>query len=379
MSRFLPHFFSFSLRMHVASAVFKRMKVKIISVLRGRVQKLDKIKSGIRNQAVDELQIDLSEIPGDEVHNLKYHGGDHRVVHHYTEEHYQHLIAKFPDIADRFIPGSYGENIYTKGLTETDLCIGDIFSMGTAKVQVTASRQPCATINRSYEDNRVLKEIMKSGRTGWFYRVLKPGIVRPGDYLELLERPFPNLKLDRLFTEGFGKEKDLSFLRACLDTGLMDKGWQPLLESLFVGHMKALSLTQPWASLITDHGMNVENRTWNTKHRGFFAIHATKTYREEEFNFCRQAFKIKLAPENTPFGAIIGFAELTSTITAEEVTSKTRKWFLGDYGFVMQNIIKLKTPVPTKGSLSFWDVDAQTLKKCLEQLSPQERKLVLQV
>jgi MOSC domain-containing protein YiiM len=356
------------------------MKIKILSVLKGPVKKLnDKFKTGIRNHAVDELTIEKSEIPGDEVHNLKYHGGDHRVIHHFADEHYGHLKKTFPDISERFTHGSYGENIVTKGLTEKDLCIGDIFSMGSAKVQVTASRQPCATINRSYEDNRILKDIMKTGRVGWFYRVLKPGVVKAGDYLELLERPHPNLPLDRLFTEGYGRktERDLSFLKACLDTGLMDKGWQPVLESIFVGHMKALSLTQPWATLITDYGMNVENRTWNSKHRGFFAIHATKTLREEDFDFCKKAFKIKLKPEDVPFGAIIGFAELTETITAEEVTPKTKKWFLGDYGFVMKNIIKLKNPVPAKGALNFWDVDAETLQECLNQLTEEQKELVL--
>ena len=354
------------------------MKIKILFVLKGKVKKLNEFKTGIRNHEVDELELKLTEIPGDEVHNMKYHGGDHRVVHQYAEEHYLHLKEKFPDISERFTPGSYGENILTEGMTEKDLCIGDIFSMGSAKVQLTASREPCATINRSYEDSRVLKEVIKTNRTGWFYRVLKPGVVKAGDFLELLERPYPDLPLERLFAEGFGKkeDRDLTFLKACLDTGLMDKGWTPVLESLLTGQMKALSLTQPWATLITDYGMNVENRTWNTKHRGFFAIHATKTLREEDFNFCKKAFKIKLSPNDVPFGAIIGFAELTETISAEEVTKATKDWFLGDYGFVMKNIIKLKNPVPAKGSLNFWNLDAQTYKKCLEQLTEEQKNIL---
>lgn len=140
--------------------------------------------------------------------------------------------------------------------------------------------------------------------------------------------------------------------------------------------MKALSLTQPWAYLITEKGMNVENRTWKTNFRGFFAIHATKSYREEDFKYCLHAFKLKLKRDDVPYGVITGFAELTEVITASEVTEETKKWFIGDYGFVMKNVIKLKNPVPAKGSLSFWEVDNQTVEKCLKQLSAAQRKML---
>lgn len=138
--------------------------------------------------------------------------------------------------------------------------------------------------------------------------------------------------------------------------------------------MKALSLTQPWATLITDYGMNVENRTWRTNFRGFFAIHATKTYREDDFIYCRRNFGIKLNRDDVPYGAIIGFAKLIEVITADDVTKKTEKWFIGGYGFVLENIIKLKTPVSCNGSLSFWEVDESILKDCLKQLTSAQRQ-----
>lgn len=141
--------------------------------------------------------------------------------------------------------------------------------------------------------------------------------------------------------------------------------------------MKALSLTQPWATLITDYGMNVENRTWKTNFRGFFAIHATKTYRKDDFIYCAKNYGIRLEENDVPYGAIIGFAELSEVITAESVTKRTEKWFIGDYGFVLENIIKLKTPVTVKGALNFWQVDESILKSCLKQLTPAQRRLLL--
>lgn len=138
--------------------------------------------------------------------------------------------------------------------------------------------------------------------------------------------------------------------------------------------MKALSLTQPWANLITDYGMNVENRTWKTNFRGFFAIHATKTYREDDFIYCKKHFGINLNQNEVPYGAIIGFAKLTEVIDETGVTKRTKKWFIGDYGFVLENIIKLKTPVPSKGALNFWEVEESIFKDCLKQLTPAQRR-----
>lgn len=190
-------------------------------------------KSAIKKSLVDRLTIKKGNLPEDTVVDQKHHGGDMRVIHHYSKINYDHFKNTFPEIADRFIPGSFGENLYTDELTEKDLFIGDIYSLGSAKIQLTVARRPCATINQSYEDKRVLKEVMTKGHVGWFYRVLEEGEVKLGDYLELIERPFPNLKVLDLYWQGYGagpKFSDLELLRNCLDTGLMDKGWKPKLE-----------------------------------------------------------------------------------------------------------------------------------------------------
>lgn len=203
-------------------------KYKILGVFTSKPQMLNGTETAIRKISQDKIILRKDQIEDDEVANTKYHGGDMRVVHHYSLKNYDHLKKTFPDIADRFTPGSFGENLLTEEPTETDLNIGDIYALGTARIQLTVSRIPCGKINLSYGDNRVLKEVVKSGHTGWFYRVLEEGIVRPGDFLEKLERPFPGLPVSKL-----QEFKDPSFLRKCLDTGLMDKGWKPSLEKFF--------------------------------------------------------------------------------------------------------------------------------------------------
>jgi len=192
--------------------------------------------SAIQKTSVERLQIKKHELPGDQPADTKHHGGDMRVIHHYSQVNYNHLKATFPDIADRFKPGTFGENLYTEELTEADLCIGDIYTLGTAKVQLTVARRPCATLNQTYDHEGILQEVIDSGHVGWFYRVLEEGEVKIGDSLTFLERPHPELRVSALFQQGYNngeKFTDRAFLQACYETGLMDKGWKPKLDKLF--------------------------------------------------------------------------------------------------------------------------------------------------
>ncbi len=211
-------------------------KYKILGVFTGQVATLNNgVASAITNHPRSKIILKKHGIDTDEVENQKHHGGDMRVVHHYSVKNYNFLKNKFPEIAAKFVGGSIGENILTEELTESELNIGDIYQLGSAKVQLTVSRRPCATINYAYQDDRILKAVMETGRTGWFYRVLEEGIVEAGDYLEFLESPFPNMPVSKLYDQGYGKTKfsDLEFLKKCFDTGLMDKGWKPkIIEAL---------------------------------------------------------------------------------------------------------------------------------------------------
>ncbi|MEZ4750341.1 MAG: hypothetical protein R3B54_06865 [Bdellovibrionota bacterium] len=81
--------------------------------------------------------------------------------------------------------------------------------------------------------------------------------------------------------------------------------------------------------------------------------------------------------DSLPFGAIVAIAELIDVIDEYEVTRNTRKWFGGEYGFVLKDIIKLKEPVPVKGALSFWKLKGAPLRKVVIQLTEAQRKRIL--
>lgn len=76
----------------------------------------------------------------DEQADRAVHGGPHQAVHHYAAEHLAFWASKFAEDANKFKPGCFGENTSSTGLTEHDLCIGDVFRVGAATLQVSQGR-----------------------------------------------------------------------------------------------------------------------------------------------------------------------------------------------------------------------------------------------
>jgi hypothetical protein len=133
--------------------------------------------------------------------------------------------------------------------------------------------------------------------------------------------------------------------------------------------MKALTLKQPWAWLVVHGPKHIENRRWNTKHRGRFYIHASKTHeRNEYFSASRvcEPLGFELPPYVSPLyqcGGIIGSAELVWVLYREDVED----WkFQGQYGFVLANRRPTKF-VPCPGALNFWSLREDILSQLHDQ------------
>lgn len=135
---------------------------------------------------------------GDEQGDRVYHGGPEKAVHHYAAEHYGLWRARWPDSLVAPAPGAFGENVSTLGMGEDNVHIGDIYRVGAALLQVSQGRQPCWRLNRRIGRADAALQMQQSGATGWYYRVLEPGLVARGDRFELLERPCPDWPLARL-------------------------------------------------------------------------------------------------------------------------------------------------------------------------------------
>lgn len=159
----------------------------------GEPSGIDKHPAGAR------VRVRRTGLDGDGHGDRRRHGGAEKALHHYPFEHYAAWRAERPALAARLAaPGAFGENVSTRGLTERDVRVGDVFRLGTAVVQVSQARQPCWRLNLRFDDDRMARRVQTSGRTGWYYRVLAEGDVAAGDALTLIERPRPGWPLARI-------------------------------------------------------------------------------------------------------------------------------------------------------------------------------------
>jgi MOSC domain-containing protein YiiM len=136
-----------------------------------------------------------TNLVGDRQANRRVHGGPDKAVLAYAASHYSLWRAELemPDLGY----GAFAENFTVDGLDESSACLGDIFEVGGARVQVSQPRQPCANITHRWRMPGLTERVEATGRTGWYLRVLMEGVVEAGQSVELLERPSPDWPVSR--------------------------------------------------------------------------------------------------------------------------------------------------------------------------------------
>lgn len=158
----------------------------------------------VKRAVVGPARVGKLGLEADAQADRRVHGGPEKAVYAYATAHYARWTMDFPELAARFLPGSFGENLTIEGLTEADLCVGDVHAIGSVRLQVCQPRQPCFKLALNFENSRLPKAMVRSGRSGWYYRVLTPGLLQAGDAVELVERPLPDFPfqalLDYLYT-----------------------------------------------------------------------------------------------------------------------------------------------------------------------------------
>ncbi len=144
------------------------------------------IVTGICKIAVSKpLQLKKIGFEGDGVGDVKHHGGPDKAVCVYGTDHYPY----WERVLGITLPcAAFGENLSVANLLESDVCIGDVFELGTAVVQVSQPRQPCKTLAVRYGRADIIKLMVDSGLTGFYLRVLEEGIVERGSPFVLKER-----------------------------------------------------------------------------------------------------------------------------------------------------------------------------------------------
>ncbi|MHB1134252.1 MAG: ASCH domain-containing protein [Chloroflexota bacterium] len=168
--------------------------------------------------------------------------------------------------------------------------------------------------------------------------------------------------------------------------------------------MKALSLTQPWASLVAIGTKKIETRSWQVSYRGWLAIHAAKGFPLQARLLCNplqpgpngldvdspfwRALKQRgyYGPDQLPLGALVAVAHLHAvgvigrradgavTVRTQELPVTAEELSFGDftpgrYGWVLTNVQRLPKPIPCRGTPCLWNVPPDVWAQVEKQLS----------
>lgn len=168
-------------------------------VLRGGRQ----YSTAINKRPVDgPIEVGPEGVAGDRVSDTSVHGGPDKAVCVYPHDHYpfwMQRLAEAKGVAAYDMPiAAFGENFTTAGLLERDVCVGDRFAVASALFEVSQPRQPCFKLAGKHDEPRMVRWIHENGFSGFYLRVLTPGVVQAGDAIRLQERPRPELTIQRL-------------------------------------------------------------------------------------------------------------------------------------------------------------------------------------
>jgi MOSC domain-containing protein YiiM len=133
------------------------------------------------------IELGYEGFAGDQQADRSVHGGPEKAVHLYPARHYERLASRFLGARPSLVPGALGENLSTEELDEHDVRVGEVWKLGSAQLQVCQPRSPCWKIDERFARDGMAAYIAKSRMTGWYWRVIQPGKVPPGDTLDFLE------------------------------------------------------------------------------------------------------------------------------------------------------------------------------------------------
>ncbi len=182
------------------------------------------ITSGINKQPEERpLFLTTLNFSGDGQADLVHHGGKDKAICVYPFEHYTYWEKELNRSLDY---GAFGENLTTLGLLEEEICIGDIFRLGEAIVQISQPRQPCYKLSLKYDEDDLPLKIQKTGYTGFYFRVLKEGTVSKNQGLTLMQRHPKGITVSYANLIMYNEKDNIQGLNKMLDIDELSESWR---------------------------------------------------------------------------------------------------------------------------------------------------------
>jgi MOSC domain-containing protein YiiM len=203
--------------------------MKLVSVNVGLPREVEwrgqTVNTGIFKSPVEgRVPVRTLNLEGDRQADLSVHGGPDKAVYGYPVEHYGSWRDELPGV--ELPPGSFGENLTTEGLLESELRIGDRFRVGSAALRVTQPRMPCSKLAVKFRRDDMVKRFLASGRSGFYFAVDEEGDVAAGDTIEPLERATHEITVSEV-TRLYARDRnDLEALRRAAEVEALPRDWR---------------------------------------------------------------------------------------------------------------------------------------------------------
>ncbi len=199
-----------------------------IGVPRTTVYQGKELQTGIYKEAVSgTIYLDQLNFDGDAQADLINHGGVDKAVCVYPYEHYTYWEKR---LGIRLAIPAFGENLTTEGSLEQDVRLGDVYQLGEAVVQVSQPRQPCFKLGHKHSAPELPVWVRETGYTGYYFRVLKPGMVSIADKLTLIEAGHPAMTIAIANQIMYGNPADVEQIRTLLAIEALAESWQKTLR-----------------------------------------------------------------------------------------------------------------------------------------------------
>lgn len=211
-----------------------RIVMKIIGLYTGKLTSIGEKRkpTGIYKHSVDTVTIDELGIIGDTQADKRFHGGPEKALHQYALSSYEKIIKRYPLLYKQAKPGMIGENLSAILMNEHNVCIGDIYNLGSAILQVSSPRIPCWKIDAKFKQPDLNKFISQHRLNGWYYRVLRAGDITLEDTFKLQQRPNAQVTIDTILKVIYDKADEQTVELATHATGL-DPEWQKRLQKKY--------------------------------------------------------------------------------------------------------------------------------------------------
>ena len=183
------------------------------------------VTTGIFKERVEgRVMMRRLNLDGDGQADLWGHGGAFCAAYAYSHENYDYWAGELG--RDDFAIGQFGENFTVEGMLDDLVCVGDVFRIGDALLEVSQPRIPCYKLALKMGIEGFQNRFLKSGRVGFYFRVLEEGELGAGDDVVLVKRDPRGMTVRQVSDLLYFDKENLSATRQALQIPALSHGWK---------------------------------------------------------------------------------------------------------------------------------------------------------